>query len=437
MLDYSQTRNHKVHQTIRNISASRDAITPDGSVQITYKRKIGSHLKFIQNNIEKSDVEFLPQKLLDDLDSILSSAYSDLEAFHQTSDDSSLENALAHVGRAIGRLPVPLLTRHVSLSNRHIQAFREKGEALIEELLERASGAEGVLSDMGERVSKVDASVEALEDRSAQVIDGLNTSFSESQSQRTNQFQEWLNAQEGRVDKFVANSSDKQKEMEGRFGQINSNFEEKIEEIQGRFDQVEKDMREKLNTEINLFKKKSNVAKQEISEMHEEIRLLYKLTGDDALVGGYQGQANEESKSADRYRLAAICLMIAAALVMVFPYFLFLENGSGENFSWSSFLERLPFSTVLLIPALYAARESGKHRKIEREFRAVQLQISTLDPFISKLPDAKQKAIKEELVAKYFAGPPADDDAARGSRGTLQSILDELRELIGRNSTSD
>ena len=92
---------------------------------------------------------------------------------------------------------------------------------------------------------------------------------------------------------------------------------------------------------------------------------------------------------------------------------------------------------MLLIPALYAARESGKHRKIEREFRAVQLQISTLDPFISKLPDAKQKAIKEELVAKYFAGPPADDDAARGSRGTLQSILDELRELIGRNSTSD
>src|SRR5438270_9795424 len=99
---------------------------------------------------------------------------------------------------------------------------------------------------------------------------------------------------------------------------------------------------------------------------------------------------------------------------------------------WRLFTFRFATSVVLLIPALYAARESAKHRAREGRLRKSHLELASIDAYLALLPEDKRNELKEKLTEKFFgqAEPVEKDEMVTG-----HALLNVI-EIAIKNLTS-
>lgn len=146
-------------------------------------------------------------------------------------------------------------------------------------------------------------------------------------------------------------------------------------------------------------------AEQLIQQIREQLELAkqhVEMTGEVAMTGHYQKNAREQKQAADKWRRATV---IASALAI----FVTILVISGEVF-WSqelSLVEILTRSSVAVAfaaLATYLGNQSVHHRKREEAYRALELELATLDPFLYSLDDTERQRIKAELALRYFKG---------------------------------
>ena len=135
-----------------------------------------------------------------------------------------------------------------------------------------------------------------------------------------------------------------------------------------------------------------------LNDKKDEASDIVQIIGNIGITGNYQKIANQEMKSANRWRNIALFLMILMVLAIGATILFGVKNG----FDWKMSLFRVLASLVLSIPATYAAKESSKHRKIENYNRKTELELASLEPFMEKLPEEAKITIREKLTEKYF-----------------------------------
>jgi hypothetical protein len=82
-------------------------------------------------------------------------------------------------------------------------------------------------------------------------------------------------------------------------------------------------------------------------------------------------------------------------------YLLFTFQQSG--ISWQGTLVRVLATSLPSALATYLARESSKHRKLERYYRNMELELSALDAFIENVPEKERNSLKIEITKKLFS----------------------------------
>jgi hypothetical protein len=89
-------------------------------------------------------------------------------------------------------------------------------------------------------------------------------------------------------------------------------------------------------------------------------------------------------------------------VVLIGLLILAIYHITGGDFNWKVAIVRIVAFSALLYPATYAARESGKHRRLENLNRKYELDLASINPFIEILPEEKKQEIKEKMVEKFF-----------------------------------
>ena len=199
-------------------------------------------------------------------------------------------------------------------------------------------------------------------------------------------------------------------------------FNEQFDSIKGDNQKVFEEQIRKLDTDSTSIVEKLN---QKLSEANKIVNIV----GNVGVTGNYQNIANENRKSADNFRILALCFMIIMSGLLIWSI---IELSSGE-FNLYKSLVRILAAAVLTYPAVYAARESTKHRKLEVQNRKIELELASIGPFIELLGDDKKNLIKEELVKKYFGNnsfveDTKDDDEI--SINGLEKILKVILPLL-------
>ena len=106
---------------------------------------------------------------------------------------------------------------------------------------------------------------------------------------------------------------------------------------------------------------------------------------------------------------------------------------STSEFDLYKSLVRILAASVLTYPAIYASRESTKHRNLETQNRNLELELASIGPFIELLPKEKQETIKEELVKKYFGqhtNTQLDDKDEDVSINALEKIVKMILPFV-------
>jgi hypothetical protein len=144
------------------------------------------------------------------------------------------------------------------------------------------------------------------------------------------------------------------------------------------------------------------------------------------VAGGYGKYAGEEEKYANRWRLIGVGLALAGAawvVVTILP----LLIGSTLAGVELSFLARLVGATPAFLLAVYAFRESSKHRRASREARSTSLQFAALEPFIALLPDGERATVRTKMAEKLFQPSiPAEQVTSEPLVELLGKVIDKL-----------
>lgn len=164
----------------------------------------------------------------------------------------------------------------------------------------------------------------------------------------------------------------------------------------------------------------------------EEANKIVNIIGNVGVTGNYQNIANQNKKTANFWRWTAVFFMVLMSGLLVWSI---IELGNSD-FNLYKSLVRIIAAAVLTYPAIYAARESTKHRNLETKNRNIELELASIGPFIEMLPEEKKQKIKEELVNKYFGNHDADiakneaneDVSIGGFEKILKAILPFIKK---------
>jgi hypothetical protein len=146
-----------------------------------------------------------------------------------------------------------------------------------------------------------------------------------------------------------------------------------------------------------------------------EARKIVNIVGNVGVTGNYQNVANENKKNADNYRKIALGFMLLMSILLIWSI---IDISKTGEFNFYKSIARILAAAVLTYPAIYAARESSKHRNLETINRNIELELASIGPFIELLSEDKKEKIKEELVNKYFGnqtsvtGTKEEDDVS-------------------------
>lgn len=224
----------------------------------------------------------------------------------------------------------------------------------------------------------------------------------------------------------------------------NTTFQSEKKKFNDNIDADRKAFKEQIDTDKESYKKEYEKQKTDLETQTaetvkglqtklDEAKKIVNIVGNVGVTGNYQNIAEQHKKSANFFRWVALGFMVIMSGLLIYS----IIELSSNDFDIYKSLIRIFAASVLTYPAIYASRESTKHRNLETQNRNLELELASIGPFIELLPEAKKEAIKEELVKKYFgqqahiyADKKQDEDevSINGLEKILKAILPFIKK---------
>lgn len=218
----------------------------------------------------------------------------------------------------------------------------------------------------------------------------------------------------------------KEKELET----IIANFQSQFEISNIAFTKSVSEDRENFRTEINSDREKIKTDTDEIIKDLErklnDATKLVNVIGNVGVTGNYQIIANEHKKTANNWRNIATIFMCILSALLIYS----IWKIGDINYDWHKAIIRIIASAILIYPAAYASRESGKHRKLENLNRKLELELSSISPFIEILDETKKQEVKAKLVEKYFGNNYSTEEHDNKSELISANMLETIVKLV-------
>lgn len=187
--------------------------------------------------------------------------------------------------------------------------------------------------------------------------------------------------------------------------------------------------KKKIESEKDKFlsdlKKLEEESKERITEFNSEIESLANIistTSENKLAEIFDKQAREDKKTADKYRILSIALLIACGTGNIALYLV-------SNFSEISSMEYLQRSSsilVFLLPAFYLIKESSKHRNQETKNMRISLILRSLNSYLADTSSSTKDLIKATLAKEMFS----DKESTSTSNMETISMIKEVKDIL-------
>lgn len=235
-----------------------------------------------------------------------------------------------------------------------------------------------------------------------------------------------LESKQTELNQIETKISTKEKEIES----LTTNFQSQFDTSNTAFSKQVADDRTTFRAEIDADREKIKTDTdgiiKDLERKLNDANKLVNVIGNVGVTGNYQIIANEHKKTADNWRTIAIIFMCILSGLLIFS----IWKIGDINYDWHKAIIRIIASAILIYPATYASRESGKHRKVENLNRKLELELSSISPFIEILDETKKQEIKAKLVEKYFGNNTSLDSDGDKNENISASMLETIVKLV-------
>lgn len=228
--------------------------------------------------------------------------------------------------------------------------------------------------------------------------------------------------------KTTANAS-----VETERKKFNENIEADRKSYKEQIDADKESYKKTFDEQKTAVDKQSSDVINDLKAKLAEANKIVNIVGNVGVTGNYQKIASQHKTNADFFRWVALGFMVVMSGLLIYSI---IELGSSD-FNLYKSLVRILAAAVLTYPAVYASRESTKHRHLETQNRNLELELASIGPFIELLPEDKKQEIKTSLVDKYFGKntsiitdkkDESEDVSVSGLEKILKTILPYIKK---------
>jgi len=357
---------------------------------------------YVDSVLAQIDPELMPMAHLDALNTHITNCLNQLNSFISNQSIGHLHNANTNIDSVI-----------VLLSQTPFNVFAQQKGGL-------AKAAAAYAETLDQHLIRLNESV----DREIEAVKGNVTNI-----------QTTLSANDKALVDLKAQLQTVTQTIQKQTAEFNTQFQSSEQARAVKFDASATKLQEKADKEFELLATKAGAILEALGKFHEDASKVFGVVVNTLQAGAYSSYANEEKKTANILRWSAISLMVLGVGVLVVPEVIkIVREWEAYTLNWMTTVGRIPYSLILFVPAFYLARESNKHRNTEVVNRRRELILSTIDPYLALLDDAKGQQIKLDIAKGIFSeGPqPASDSAAGESANVIAQIANLVKQVKGK-----
>ncbi len=402
-------KNHSVFEKLeqlKQVLSTENANEKLGTDNFVY---FESFYLFIKDRLKLTIPILIQEAELNALSSEIEAGTVQLNAFFGNNNSGHIQNAMNNFNSALNRvrtLPVPISKGDFDFS-KAIAIFEETTKISYSKLDEINKKLQEDLKVTQENLVAKTTQLTTLEQqlgtKETEILNFLNNYTTEFETLKTNNSTTF----ESEIKKFNDNIENDRKLFTEQFDEDKIGFQKKFETQSSKFDNDSVELINKLNAKL------------------AEANKIVNIVGNVGVTGNYQNIAYQHKTSANFFRWVALSFMVVMSTLLIWSI---IDLSKGEFDIYKSLI-RILAAAVLTYPAIYASRESNKHRILETQNRNLELELASIGPFIELLPEDKKQAIKEDLVKKYFGNqisttdPKDEDISINGLEKILKTIL--------------
>lgn len=354
------------------------------------------------------------EKELNAISSEINAGVPQLNAFLGSKNQGHLTNALNNFNSALSRvtrLPIPITKKgfdysgDISNFQKTIKEAYESINKQNEELKESLKLIEKDLQAKNDLVIQLQSQLSTKEVEIQNVLSQYNTEFEKIKSSNNTVFE---NERTRFNSEIEADRKRYQEEIEKEKNIFKEAFEKQISDLQNETKSTIENLKQKL----------------------EEAKKIVNIVGNVGVTGNYQKIASEHKSTANTFRWISIGIMIVMSGLLIWT----IIDLSKDGFDLYKSIVRIVAATILTYPAIYASKESSRHRVLETKNRNLELELASLGPFIELLSEDKKEKIKEDLVYRYFGNGLSEENVKESEEDVsingLEKIIKAMLPLI-------
>lgn len=404
--------NHPVFEKLEQLN---NALTAEGAKEKFANENLHffeTALHYIKDRLKLTLPILVQEAEMTSLSSEIEAGTAQLNSFLGNNNIGHVNNATNNINSAINRvknLPFPLTKGDFDFAKSitGFQRLAQEGYKSLEEANGKLQEAlKSTETDLLTKKQQIESLEKLLAEKETEIKNALSKHSTEFETQKSKSAADI----EEEKKKFNTSIEADRKGFKEKFDADNEGYKKTFSDTKIALDNQSKQIVDDLNSKLN------------------EAKNIVNIIGNVGVTGNYQKIANQHKWSAEIFRGIALFFMILMSGLLIWSI---LDLSSGE-FNLYKSLVRILAAAVLTYPAVYASRESTRHRNLETKNRNLELELASIGPFIELLPEDKKQKIKEDLVNKYFGhnSTTLTDKSEEGEDVSINLLEKLLKALL-------
>jgi hypothetical protein len=408
--------NHPALESLRELQQVLDQVTPRDAEDAEDIARLRSITAFALSVADQVDPEFVTPGMLDPVQRVAQTILIEVRAYQGSPDTLRLTDGNTEADElldAVSRWPRPI-------SASDLEGLRERASSFRASVGQFMRRLEDEVQQLEQRAQELQAGQESLREQLSTEVG----TFREAADANVADLTATVDLQKGRLDQAI---SEFQQQFSTAESQRSQRFEANAGEQQARVTELTRDLQERGEAGLQGFLGRGEETLSELRAKAGEARRLAVSLGAIGVSGGHGQYAREQQKSADFWRGVSVASLLVVAVIAV-TILLTLPAGGVD---WERYVGRVLITAPFIGIAGYAATQSAKHRRAEREARKVDLDLAALELYLELFPDDRKNEIKEKIGLQVFGQPLAADGKDYEGIGASQ-LWDFFTKTFGK-----
>jgi len=371
----------------------------------------------IESRLELADYRLISEHTLGSLEQRASGLQTHLTQFQGTRDRTFLTGAVNELNDLIvaaSQLPLNPWGDAQDAVKKLIGPLRSDIGNLKQRLLELTeesrTAKQALQQDMNQISSQSSEVVQNLEEGSNQLLESLRAdvqTHASELSERAGAFESAVQSQIQRLDQAISNINDNFGNAEDRRTQA---FQESQVTQRNEFNNQMEPYRQRYEEELEAQSTEGHKLINTLQETAVKAAQILGITAASGTADAYLRDADQQRKQADLWRLVVIGSLLLT-VVTGFVTLSLLDPPANVPVAQAVFyyVGRTTIVGGIVALAAYAIKESGQHRRRERNSKQLANELTTFRPFLAELGETELNEQIKLASPRYFPGLPPSD----------------------------